>query len=354
MRLRARACARANGGAAGWARAGPGPARARGAYLRWGRGGQLCHLRPLVYLPPESWLDARLNLVTQTALAAQQPCTMLALRRLVLLALVALPTASALFSTTLHGAPTEVIEPGTPGAATLTLQPWLTTYDQDVRGPTARGGARGRAVALAEAGCGRNTPPSRHTTNLLALPCSNAALGRAARARMRWEASGASPSPGATMRLGVERFLGCAAHASRPAPGCLQRRLARRLLLQARVGQQAVARLPRRCGAPAPAPATQPCPDAARPRTLEGGYWCWDEESCTERYQTDKFDMSSTGWKSEFAQEGIFGTDPSTNPFANVNMIFVKARRRRNHPAPPSPHAPAVLLQRQLVRRRAR
>jgi hypothetical protein len=41
--------------------------------------------------------------------------------------------AAALFSTTLHGAPTEQIEPGTPGAATLELQPWLTTVDPDVR-----------------------------------------------------------------------------------------------------------------------------------------------------------------------------------------------------------------------------
>ena len=54
---------------------------------------------------------------------------------------------------------------------------------------------------------------------------------------------------------------------------------------------------------------------------LEGGYWCWDSESCTERYQTDKFDMSSSGWKSQFAQEGIFGTDPATNPFANFNKV---------------------------------
>ena len=56
-----------------------------------------------------------------------------------LLATAALASsASALFSTTLHGAPTEVIEPGTPGAATLTLQPWLTDYDADVRAPPLR------------------------------------------------------------------------------------------------------------------------------------------------------------------------------------------------------------------------
>jgi hypothetical protein len=36
------------------------------------------------------------------------------------------------------GAPSEVIEPGTPGASTLDLQPWLTTYDPDVRCPRRR------------------------------------------------------------------------------------------------------------------------------------------------------------------------------------------------------------------------
>ena len=41
--------------------------------------------------------------------------------------------SSGQFSTTLHGAPTELIEPGTPGATTLQLQPWLTLYDANVR-----------------------------------------------------------------------------------------------------------------------------------------------------------------------------------------------------------------------------
>jgi hypothetical protein len=46
-----------------------------------------------------------------------------------------LPAASALFSTTLHGAPTEVVQPGTPGVATMQLQPWLTTVDPEARAP---------------------------------------------------------------------------------------------------------------------------------------------------------------------------------------------------------------------------
>jgi hypothetical protein len=43
------------------------------------------------------------------------------------------PQGGQLFSTTLHGAPQEVIEPGTPGATTLQLQEWLTDIDPDVR-----------------------------------------------------------------------------------------------------------------------------------------------------------------------------------------------------------------------------
>jgi hypothetical protein len=34
--------------------------------------------------------------------------------------------------------------------------------------------------------------------------------------------------------------------------------------------------------------------------------------------------MSSSGWKSLFAQEGIFGSDINTNPFAQFNMAFIK------------------------------
>jgi hypothetical protein len=105
-----------------------------------------------------------------------------------------LQPARAAFSTTLHGAPTgtrarvrdtrrralyargrsprrrlshlgahfaplalercaETIQPGTPGAATMALQPWLTTYDADVRARVAHArGAAGlpgsRALAL--------------------------------------------------------------------------------------------------------------------------------------------------------------------------------------------------------------
>ena len=45
---------------------------------------------------------------------------------------VALSCASA-FTTTLHGGSNEDTAVGTPGAATLLRQPWLTTYDPDVR-----------------------------------------------------------------------------------------------------------------------------------------------------------------------------------------------------------------------------
>ena len=55
-----------------------------------------------------------------------------------------------------------------------------------------------------------------------------------------------------------------------------------------------------------------------------GGYWCWDETSCQERYQTLKFDMSSSGWGKLFAQDGIFSTVQANNPFASANMVFIK------------------------------
>ena len=61
---------------------------------------------------------------------------------------------------------------------------------------------------------------------------------------------------------------------------------------------------------------------------LEGGYWCWDESSCTERYSTLKFDMSSSGWGKLFAQDGIFSTVPANNPFAGANMVFLKYVQR--------------------------
>jgi len=84
-------------------------------------------------------------------------------------------------------------------------------------------------------------------------------------------------------------------------------------------------RLQRRLLADPPTVCTPPAPV---------GFWrltltcvrCWDEPSCTERFATDHFDMSSADWKPLFAQEGIFGTDPQTNPFAGFNQIFVKAR----------------------------
>jgi hypothetical protein len=34
--------------------------------------------------------------------------------------------------------------------------------------------------------------------------------------------------------------------------------------------------------------------------------------------------MSSSGWGQEFAQTGLFATDPTQNPWANANLIFVK------------------------------
>ena len=193
------------------------------------------------------------------------------------------------FSTTLHGAPTEVIEPGTAGAATLTLQPWLTVYDADVR-----------AFRFSHPACAARTR-ALLLTGRLALAAESAARGM----------------------VGVLHARLTSARLTPLSAGRLQRRLPRWLLLEAgRHWHAPVAGLPR--GA-----AFRACSGGA-PLTsflhLQGGYWCWDGPSCTERYATDKFDMSSSGWKSLFAQEGIFGTDIDTNPWANANMVFVKVR----------------------------
>lgn len=47
--------------------------------------------------------------------------------------LLALVSGAAAFTTTLHGGADEATPVGTPGAATLLLQPWLTQYDPEVR-----------------------------------------------------------------------------------------------------------------------------------------------------------------------------------------------------------------------------
>ena len=81
--------------------------------------------------PPAEWLPSR----AMARSLARRALLALALASPAALAQPSGPSGQ-LFSTTLHGAPQEEIQPGTPGATTLQLQEWLTDVDPDVRGPS--------------------------------------------------------------------------------------------------------------------------------------------------------------------------------------------------------------------------
>jgi len=51
---------------------------------------------------------------------------------------------------------------------------------------------------------------------------------------------------------------------------------------------------------------------------LEGGGWCWDQESCAQRTGIYPTLMSSAKWEPEKALSGIFSTDPLSSPLATV------------------------------------
>jgi hypothetical protein len=57
---------------------------------------------------------------------------------------------------------------------------------------------------------------------------------------------------------------------------------------------------------------------------LEGSMFCWNGESCQDRYHTKPFFMSSAIWANEMAQGGIFDDNPSMSAFADSNMIYLK------------------------------
>jgi hypothetical protein len=50
--------------------------------------------------------------------------------------------------------------------------------------------------------------------------------------------------------------------------------------------------------------------------------WCWDGESCHDRYTSKQYWMSSTTWPAQMAQGGIFGLDNSG--WATANRVYVK------------------------------
>jgi hypothetical protein len=51
--------------------------------------------------------------------------------------------------------------------------------------------------------------------------------------------------------------------------------------------------------------------------------FCWDADSCNERYQDHQYWMSSTKWAPEMAQGGIFATDGSS-AWGQANRIYIK------------------------------
>ena len=81
------------------------------------------------------------------------------------------------------------------------------------------------------------------------------------------------------------------------------------------------------CVSPAPAVAasfadTSLLPPPLRLVYLEGGMWCWDQQSCLARMQSTPFEMSSTGWKPVQVVGGVFSTTAG-NPFLNYNKVYL-------------------------------
>eukprot|EP00051_Salpingoeca_urceolata_P013217 m.165173 g.165173 ORF g.165173 m.165173 type:complete len:394 (-) comp17734_c0_seq2:345-1526(-) len=56
---------------------------------------------------------------------------------------------------------------------------------------------------------------------------------------------------------------------------------------------------------------------------LQGGGWCYDEKTCSDRWKTSKHLMSSKGWESSIAKTGIFSPDPKHSPLALANKAFL-------------------------------
>jgi hypothetical protein len=56
---------------------------------------------------------------------------------------------------------------------------------------------------------------------------------------------------------------------------------------------------------------------------LQGGFWCWDEESCEERKGIYPNLMTSTKWTPTKTLGGIFSPDASVSPLSTANRVFV-------------------------------
>jgi hypothetical protein len=56
---------------------------------------------------------------------------------------------------------------------------------------------------------------------------------------------------------------------------------------------------------------------------LQGGLWCYDQESCTERAAKGPQQITSSEWPSTMTQDGIFDTVAANNPFASANKVYI-------------------------------
>ena len=56
---------------------------------------------------------------------------------------------------------------------------------------------------------------------------------------------------------------------------------------------------------------------------LQGGGWCWDEESCEQRKGIYPNLMSSKTWTKNKALSGIFSHDALSSPLATASKVFV-------------------------------
>jgi len=66
------------------------------------------------------------------------------------------------------------------------------------------------------------------------------------------------------------------------------------------------------------------CSCAPRAHAHHAAQFCWDSKSCTMRYQTVPYYMSSANWAPQMSQPGIFSTVESESSFWNVNKVYMK------------------------------
>lgn len=56
---------------------------------------------------------------------------------------------------------------------------------------------------------------------------------------------------------------------------------------------------------------------------LQGGYWCYDFESCAKRATHDSHLTTSTKWPKSYHMQGLFSTNQSENNFHDWNVVYL-------------------------------